>query len=354
MELYQAIEKILSEYGKELIAEEKIINYLSDYQAFGIKASRRVLKTALQLGYGRKFLEISECDPVTRSIILNNISNNLEQEGFKKRLVEYVLNSIGYSLWQQIPPASENTIIELLSNDIDNNIEIGGHQINMVLVSGGTFAMGATPEQGLYSSFDERPSIKVSLDDFYLLDSFVTQDLWESVMGKNDSHFKGEKLPVERVSWFECFDFVNRLKIITGIEFRLPTEAEWEYAARGGCTSIQNRYSGTDDDNIEEYLWYKDNSGLRTHNAKLKKPNKLGLYDMSGNISEWCNDWYFNSYSTSGITANPQGPSDGVAKVYRGGSYADSAINCRVSKRFCMNPHYKNKLVGFRIAATSL
>ena len=354
MELYQAIETILSEYGKELIAEERLINYLSDYQAFGIRASRRVLKTAIQLGYGRKLLEASECDSASRSIILSTISSNLEQEGFKKSLIEYVLNSIGYSLWQQKPPCSEETIAELLSNDRDNHIEIDGHQLNMILVSGGTFAMGATPEQGINSGFDERPSIKVSIDNFYLLDTFVTQELWECVMQSNDSHFKGKKLPVERVSWFECEEFIKRLKLRTGIDFRLPTEAEWEFAARGGCASTQKKYAGADDDSLSDFLWYKNNSSSRSHDAKTKKPNEIGLYDMSGNIAEWCSDWYFNSYSSSGITVNPQGPLSGIAKVYRGGSYADSAINCRVSKRFSMNPNYKNKRVGFRIATSNI
>ncbi len=354
MELYQAIEKILSKYGKELISEEKVINYLSDYQAFGVKGSRNVMKTALQMGYGRKLLEASERDSASRSIILNNISRKLEQEGFKKSLIEYVLNNIGYSLWQQNPPCSEETIAELLLNDSDNHIEIDGHQLNMILVSGGTFAMGATPEQGLISGFDERPSTKVTINNFFILDTFITQDIWECIMGSNDSHFKGKKLPVERVSWFECEEFIKRLKMRTGIDFRLPTEAEWEFAARGGCASSQKKYAGTDDDCLSDFLWYKNNSSSMSHDAKTKKPNELGLYDMSGNISEWCSDWYFNSYSSSGITVDPKGPLCGTAKVYRGGSYADSAINCRVSKRFSMNPNYKNKLVGFRIAASKI
>jgi formylglycine-generating enzyme required for sulfatase activity len=173
-------------------------------------------------------------------------------------------------------------------------------------------------------------------------------------MGDNPSHFKGDNLPVERVSWEDCQEFIKRLSIQTGIRFRLPTEAEWEYAARGGQYSKHNKYAGANDDAKSDYIWLKENSQSQSHEVKTKLPNELELYDMCGNISEWCSDWYFNSYANNGERVNPQGPASGVAKVYRGGSWDDKPMNCRVSKRFSMNPIFKNKLVGLRLAATNI
>ena len=214
--------------------------------------------------------------------------------------------------------------------------------------------MGATPEQGLYAAFDEKPSIQVSVSSFYLAEAPVTQALWTEVIGDNPSHFKGDILPVERVSWEDCQEFIKRLNIQTGMKFRLPTEAEWEYAARGGQYSKHLKYAGANDNTKSDYMWFKENSQSQSHEVKTKLANELGLFDMCGNISEWCSDWYFNSYANNGERVNPQGPASGVAKVYRGGSWDDKPMNCRVSKRFSMNPIFKNKLVGLRLAATNI
>ena len=354
MELYKAIHTILNKYGKDLIAEEKLINFLSDYHAFDVRATKRVLHTFLQMGYGKQVLELDIQRATDRMLKINNISMQLAQEGFQKKHIAYVLDSVCYGMgWQGELP--EELIEEEEEESIDKHyVSVGNVSFAMISVEGGTFDLGATPEQGLYAAFDEKPSIQVTVSSFYLAEVPVTQALWTAIMGDNPSHFKGDNLPVERVSWEDCQEFIKRLNIQTGIKFRLPTEAEWEYAARGGQHSRHHKYSGADDNDKSEYLWFKENSLSLSHEVKTKLPNELELYDMNGNISEWCGDWYFNSYANNGERVNPKGPSSGVAKVYRGGSWDDKAMNCRVSKRFSMNPIFKNKLVGLRLAATNI
>jgi formylglycine-generating enzyme required for sulfatase activity len=354
MELYKAIHIILNKYGKDLIAEEKLINFLSDYHAFDVRATRRVLHTFLQMGYGKQVLELDIQRATDRMLKINNISMQLAQEGFQKKHIAYVLDSVCYGMgWQGELP--EELIEEEEEESIDKHyVSVGNVSFAMISVEGGTFDLGATPEQGLYAAFDEKPSIQVTVSSFYLAEVPVTQALWTAIMGDNPSHFKGDNLPVERVSWEDCQEFIKRLNIQTGIKFRLPTEAEWEYAARGGQHSRHHKYSGADDNDKSDYLWFKENSQSLSHEVKTKLPNELELYDMNGNISEWCGDWYFNSYANNGERVNPKGPSSGVAKVYRGGSWDDKAMNCRVSKRFSMNPIFKNKLVGLRLAATNI
>lgn len=354
MELYRAIHTVLDQYGRDLVAEERLLNFLSDYHAFEFKATRRVLQAFLQMGYGEKVLELDRQNAPDRMLKISNFTMQLMQEGFQKNHVSYVLGCVCYGLgWNgEMPEMVEE---EQTADNVDMyNVTVNGLTFAMVGIYGGSFDMGATPEQGMYAAFDEKPSIQVSVDDFYLAETPVTQELWTAVMGDNPSHFKGDQLPVERVSWEDCDEFIRKLSLLTGMRFRLPTEAEWEYAARGGRQSTHKKYAGADDGTKSDFLWYKENSQSHSHEVKGKEPNELGLYDMCGNISEWCSDWYFNSYANSGQRKNPKGPSSGNSKVYRGGSWDDKAMNCRVSKRFCMNPIYKNKLVGLRLAATHL
>ena len=162
-------------------------------------------------------------------------------------------------------------------------------QIEMVFVKGGTFMMGATPEQGSDAGDGEKPVHSVTVSDFYIGKYEVTQAQWKAVMGKNPSHYKGENRPVERVSWYDIQKFIEKLNAKTGKRYRLPTEAEWEYAARGGNQSKGYKYSGSND--IGSVAWYTNNSGDRTHPVGQKQPNELGLYDMTGNVWEWCSDW---------------------------------------------------------------
>jgi formylglycine-generating enzyme required for sulfatase activity len=217
---------------------------------------------------------------------------------------------------------------------------------NMVYVEGGTFTMGATPEQGRDAYSDEKPIHHVTVSSFSIGKYEVTQEEWEAVMGNNPSHFKGAKRPVENVSWTECQKFINKLNSMTNKHFRLPTEAEWEYASRGGKRSKGYKYSGSD--NLNSVAWFKSNSEDTTHDVGRKFPNELGLYDMSGNVLEWCQDWY-DSYKYDAKN-NPSGPSKGSYRVNRGGSWNFITGLCRVSNRHDNSPGSTYDFLGLRLA----
>ena len=221
---------------------------------------------------------------------------------------------------------------------------------NMVYVSGGTFTMGATSEQGSEAESYEKPTHSVTLSSYYICKYEVTQALWRAVMGSNPSNFKGNNLPVENVSWYDCQTFIKRLNSYTGRNFRLPTEAEWEFAARGGNYSRHYKYSGSN--YISDVGWYDDNSGNRTHPVGTKQANELGLYDMSGNVWEWCSDWYgsYSFYSQN----DPTGPNSGSYRVNRGGGWNFYAWLCRSSIRYYYSPNYTHYDLGLRLVLSQL
>ena len=223
-------------------------------------------------------------------------------------------------------------------------ITVNGVTFNMIKVDGGTFTMGATPEQQNPDS-DEKPTHQVTLSSYYIGETEVTQALWKAVMGNNPSKFNGDDLPVENVSWNDCQDFIRKLNGLTGKRFRLPTEAEWKFAARGGNKSRHTQYSGSS--NIDEVAWYGGNSGSKTHPVKTKKANELGLCDMTGNVWEWCQDWY-GDYDINAQT-NPTGPNSGTYRVGRGGCYGFLAGDCRSSSRSNTTPDSRNGILGLRL-----
>ena len=234
-------------------------------------------------------------------------------------------------------PASQNRLIQ-----------VGNVQFEMVYVEGGMFRMGATEEQGRDAWDNGKPVHRVTLASYLIGKHEVTQALWEEVMGCNPSKNKqGGDYPVENVSWFDCQEFIGKLNARTGMQFRLPREAEWEYAARGGDRSKGYKYAGSD--NLDEVGWYRYNSDNHTHPVGQKKPNELGLYDMSGNVWEWCQDWY-GKYSSEAQT-NPTGPQSGKGgdRVLRGGRYWGYAGFCRVSGRHCVVPGRRNGDCGLRL-----
>ena len=246
-------------------------------------------------------------------------------------LIDYLLSN----QWPEEQLQPENT-----------DFTVGGVTFTMVYVEGGTFFMGATAEQGNSAYSYEKPAHRVTLSSYYICSTEVTQELWMEVMGANPSYFIGTNLPVEHVDWYACSSFIEKLNELTGKQFRMPTEAEWEFAARGGNKSHGYKFSGSS--YISTVAWYKNNSSSKTHPVATKTSNELGLYDMSGNVWEWCSDWY-GSYS--GEQTNPTGPSTGTYHVNRGGGWNSNETFCRVSFR---EPNgsasNSNGIIGLRLA----
>ena len=220
----------------------------------------------------------------------------------------------------------------------------------MKLVEAGTFQMGGD----MYDN--EQPVHSVTLTkNYYMGETEVTQALWYAVMGQkptsdgnqwSSTYGLGDQYPAYRVSWDDCQTFITKLNALTGVTFRLPTEAEWEYAAKGGKKSNGYTYAGSN--TIGDVAWYYNNSNSTTHAVGTKFANELGLYDMSGNVWEWCQDWY-GDYS-SDVQTDPTGPSSGSDRVLRGGSWDDGATICRVADRFYFTPTYRDNYRGFRLA----
>lgn len=240
------------------------------------------------------------------------------EEAKKRKLIE-----------QQVLAAKENNRRQALVEELSQS---------MVLIPGGTFQMGSTSSE---ADSDEKPVHQVTLKFFYIGKYEVTQSLWEAVMGSNPSKFKGDNHPVEQVSLDDIYAFITKLNQMTGKRYRLPTEAEWEYAARGG--TLSDRYG-----NISDIAWHSGNSGDSTHVVGGKQPNAYGLYDMLGNVWEWCQDW-FGEYTTS-AKSNPTGPSAGSGRVHRGGSWSNIARHVRAPLRFRYLPSSSFSNVGFRLA----
>lgn len=269
-------------------------------------------------------------------LILDENGEPVNQRTSTSKMYASLLESV--KLASQISPTSYNKEISIPVKD--------GITIEMVKVEAGTFMMGATPEMDNAWN-DEKPVHQVTLtQDYYLGKYEVTQALWQAVMGNNPSYFKGDNLPVEQISWNDCQEFIEKLSNITSRKFRLPTEAEWEYAARGGKKGRGYRYSGSD--NLADVAWYEGNSNGMPQPVGTKQMNELGIYDMTGNISEWCQDW-FGEYSTSCQT-NPIGVGSGMHHVDRGGNWYCKSGGCRSSNRSHYEPEECKKFLGFRLA----
>lgn len=231
----------------------------------------------------------------------------------------------------------------------------------LVLVEGGSFKMGDTFGDGYE---DEGPVHDVSVGSFMLSKHELTQEIWEFVMHDNPSHFRGKDRPVEQINWFSAVEFCNKLSLLAGFEpcyeikdtdvkcdftkdgFRLPTEAEWEFAAKGGCKGRQCLYSGSN--LVDKVAWYRENSNNMSHPVGLKEPNELGLFDMSGNLWEWC--WDLWGLHQPQRQENPKGPESGTERVFRGGTWYQDSYYLRVSHRFRRKPDTTFYGIGFRLA----
>ena len=215
-------------------------------------------------------------------------------------------------------------------------------EANMVTVKGGSFIMGATQEQVKHAYDWEKPAHNVTVGDFKLGRYEVTQEEWEAIMGTNPSMFKGKNLPVESVSWNDCQVFIEKLNELTGRKFRLPTEAEWEYAARGGAKAKGLKFAGSDI--VCDVAWYFHNSGKKTHEVGQLAANELGIYDMSGNVGEWCSDFcdVVHGYAPTSTKL--------TQRARRGGNWNSIAAFCRNSYRYGRKPDFRNETLGLRLA----
>lgn len=267
----------------------------------------------------------------------------------------FIYMSPSVSTKNDTPP---NLNINLSDTTSIQTFTVDSITFKMVYVEGGTFMMGATKEQEDVCTYPEKPQHKVTIPSFMIGQTEVTQELWDAVMSKNTSDFKGKRKPVDNLSWEDCERFLHLLKAFTGIQFRFPTEAEWEYAARGGRKSKGYRFSGSN--NVGEVSWYSVNSRIiendsakyyGPHEVALKNPNELGLYDMSGNVSEWCLDFVGNDYYSESVSINPQGPQNGTEHIRRGGAWNNPANCQRVSHRGIFISRFTtNNAVGLRLA----
>ena len=260
---------------------------------------------------------------------------------------------------QATPPAApvqEPSVAEVKAQEEAEEIPVGKEGLlaklmrDMVLVEGGVFMMGATPEQDDDAWELEFPAHQVKLSSFYICKYEVTQELWELVMGSNPSTCTGKNMPVDMVSWDDCQKFIEKLNEMTGVTFRLPTEAEWEFAARGGNKSQHYKYAGGNE--AEKVAWYNLNAEDTSHPVGKKAPNELGLYDMSGNVWEWCTDW--QNFYTEDIQTNPVGDYASQGRIQRGGCWNQSEGLCRVSFRGVSAPGMRVRDNGLRLAATKL
>ena len=298
-------------------------------------------------------VKVGQSPRVFNGVLVGNHNVEIRKSGYVTSRQTVTISegqtaSISGSLTSSTSSSNANTLSSSGSSLSGNALTIpvkNGINIEMVKVEAGSFDMGATPEMENPDA-SEKPVHRVTLTNNYNIGKYeVTQALWQVVMGNNPSRFKGDDLPVEKVSWDDCQDFISKLNAMTGKRFRLPSEAEWEYAARGGKKSRGYQYSGSN--TLGDVAWYYGNSGPKTHAVGTKQPNELGIYDMTGNVWEWCQDW-FGSYSSSPQT-NPTGAASGSYRVYRGGSWCNSARDCRTSYRRGNTPDFHYFDLGLRL-----
>lgn len=322
----------------DAIDSSKIVLFLASKSSFTSSYNKRELWFADRQKKTIIFLTIDE------AIIPDSLASLIGQKELVDIRNDFQKNKLFRNL-QRI--ASEGAGTDIATGIDLVKVLLDGLTIDMIRVEGGLFTMGATAQQGGENP-DEREIHDVRLDSYYIAKVPVTQSLWKKVMGYNPSEHYGDDSPVNNVSWNDCVSFINCLNTLTGKEFRLPTEAEWEYAAKGGSKGRYNGYKYSGGNNLNNVAWSYENSGGKPHGVAQKSPNELGIHDMSGNVWEWCSDWYA-SYPDSQVT-NPQGPADGNKKVCRGGSWNDRGKECRISRREARTPDTGNPYIGFRLA----
>ena len=287
---------------------------------------------------------VGETPKFVKEILVDEHELKLVKEGYVDYLETITIQKGGRKQMSiNMEKKEEQPLIAVTDTSTDQSYTVNGVSFTMKFVEGGTFLMGNSDKDAFEN---EKPVHSVTVSSFYIGETEVTQALWKAVMGNNPSNWEGDNLPVESVSWNDIHLFISKLNKKTGMDFRLPTEAEWEFAAKGGNGSKGYKYSGSNQ--ILTVAWYNNNSWDRTHDVKGKMPNELGIYDMSGNVREWCYDW-FGSYSRISQTS-PKGPNYGNSRVLRGGSWGTYVEEgCRVSCRYFIEPEYGDEYCGFRL-----
>ena len=339
----------------------KGINKEQQYQRTGVVEDELIARLGKQ--FGARFVCMVKIGKSAGQLFISARLIDVETAAVTASTVPIVLNSMGLN---DVGASCQKVVASMFGGKsvgagfASTSSSIGrSHpaEPEMVFVEGGTFLMGCTSEQGGDCDADESPNHLVTVSDFYISKYEITQGQWEAIMGTSIRQQRdkanrewpirgeGSNYPMYYVSWNEVQEFISRLNSLTGKQYRLPTEAEWEYAARGGKKSKGYKYSGSNF--IEQVAWYKENSNNATHPVGSKQPNELGIYDMSGNVWEWCYDWY-GAYG-SGSQTNPVGPGSGSYRVNRGGSWVSIATHIRVSTRDRNTPSYRLSNLGFRL-----
>ncbi|HZL09731.1 MAG TPA: SUMF1/EgtB/PvdO family nonheme iron enzyme [Prolixibacteraceae bacterium] len=328
--LTKTIKKLISERGFGILEQEKrLIAILADLHPED-KRNRYLIGLSLRADIPRKLLSLNNDDVTDNDHKINSIKHFFKEEFF---LEEGAVRLV-FDCWIEA--------IKLTPEFFTENVN--AVNFNMIAIKGGTFLMGSNEYD------DEKPLHSVTVSDFFMAETQVTRVLWKAIMSSKQYDRKGDNLPVDYLSWGDAQDFISKLNVKTGKTYRLPTEAEWEYAAGGGETN-RTIWAGTNDENKKHnYAWYDPQSNGTFHPVGIKQPNPLGLYDIGGNVWEWCSDWYSADYYANSPQNNPKGASTGHSRVFRGGDGYPDASFCRVAIRGRTAPGNRCYYLGFRLA----
>ena len=321
--LYKLLTGIVPPDAQLLLAEEETLQPLPNNIS---SSTRNAVMSAMAL---RRKDRLQSVD------VFVNILNDTRDEDGEETVIVTVVDDARDVKGNDVPSQGKNANL---------TFNVKGVEFKMIRVEGGTFDM--KEEKGLTKASKKSIVQPTTLTSYYIGEVPVAQLLWEKVMGYNPSVNEGDNRPVENVTWDECVSFCRKIQQLTGRDFRLPTEAEWEFAARGGNLSKGTQYSGSE--NPDDVAWTDSNSNHGTHDVATKTPNELGIYDMSGNVWEWCSDYYGEYHNSQQV--NPQGPADGQYRVYRGGSWCYDPYFSRVMVRNYNSPDKKYNYLGLRLA----
>lgn len=340
------LEKLQQE--KENLSAEvtELRHKLSETESLAEKRSGEIAKLKERLNLAEKELSEKNSEIVSLKTTLSDVKAILANTQTKLEKYKSAEKEAMHKAEEEERRRAEEERKKLEEKNRSGIFMVGNVEFKMIYVEGGKFKMGSNN-----GNSDEKPAHDVTLSDYFIGETLVTQALWKAVMGNNPSCFKGVDLPVDSVSWNGCQKFIRKLNNcvqdqLKGRRFALPTEAQWEFAARGGKKSQGYIYSGSN--TIDDVAWYEGNSYKKTHPVKQKRANELGLYDMSGNVWEWCQDWYESSYPSSPQT-DPVGPSSGSSRVLRGGCWYFDASLCRSADRCICTPGSHGNCLGLRL-----